>query len=99
MEGTKALYLRYPTAPSSLFKRAFEHLIMSRAASPTFLCECPMKIFSILNLRLVPQWGIHPLIDQVIIEKQKYLESPLAASSSLSFLEAGGNERQMKATI
>lgn len=79
-----------------------QHLIptpSSRAASPTFLCECPMNIFSISNLRLVPRWGIHPLIDQQIIEKQKCLESPLAASSSLSFLEAGGNERRIKATI
>jgi hypothetical protein len=41
-----------------------------------------MKRFSISNLRLVPWWGIHPLIDQLIIEKQKYLEFPLAASSS-----------------
>ena len=88
-------YLRYPTAPS-LFKRAFEHLIMSRAASPKFLCECPVKIFSISNLRLVPRWGIHPLIDQLIIEKQTFLESPLAASSSLSRQEGMKGELKLQ---
>jgi hypothetical protein len=73
----KALYLRYPTAPSSLFKRAF-------------LCECPIKRFSILNLRLVPRWGIHPLIDQLIIEKQKYLESPLVEAVPFLFSRQEG---------
>lgn len=55
--------------------------------------------FSISNLRLVTRWGIHPLIDQLIIEKHQSLSSPLAASSSLSLKEAGGNERRIKATI
>ena len=36
---------------------------------------------------------VHPLIDQLIIEKQKS-KSPLSAISFLYFLDAGGNERK-----